>query len=115
MLGCRDDRSRCSQRRGLLAAADAALLHAKRQGPARYSTGAPASVDARDLAGWDRRTGPRRAVDRLASDLVRMLDEQPQMTLAQALEAVAVALAQALDAAAWAISETTGEGRRSGW
>lgn len=95
----------------LLAAADAALLHAKRQGPARYSTGAPTSPDARDLDGWDRRSGPRRAVDRLASDLVRMLDEQPEMTLAQALEALAVALAQALDAAAWAISETTSDGR----
>ena len=92
----------------LLAAADAALLHAKRQGPARYSTGAP--LDARDIDGWDRRSGPRRAVDRLASDLVRTLDEQPALTLAQALEALAVALAQAVDAAAWAISETVGGG-----
>ncbi|OKH64092.1 hypothetical protein EB72_09930, partial [Mycobacterium sp. SWH-M1] len=92
----------------LLAAADAALLHAKRQGPARYSTGAP--LDARDLDGWDRRSGPRRAVDRLASDLVRTLDEQPALTLAQALEALAVALAQAVDATAWAISETVGGG-----
>ncbi len=92
----------------LLAAADAALLHAKRQGPARYSTGA--SLEAHDLDGWDRRSGPRRAVDRLASDLVRALDEQPTMTLAQALEALAVALAQALDAAAWAISETVAGG-----
>ncbi|MCG7594415.1 diguanylate cyclase [Mycobacterium sp. PSTR-4-N] len=94
----------------LLAAADAALLHAKRQGPARYSTGASPSPDARDLTTWDRRSGPRRAVDRLASDVVRMLDEQPDMTLASALEALAVALAQALDAAAWAISETAGGG-----
>ncbi|MEW5809294.1 MAG: sensor domain-containing diguanylate cyclase [Actinomycetota bacterium] len=94
----------------LLAAADAALLHAKRQGPARYSAGGAAPLVPPDLDGWDRRSGPRRAVDRLAADLVRTLDEQPAMTTAQALEALAAALAQAVDAAAWAISETTDAG-----
>ncbi|TRW89288.1 sensor domain-containing diguanylate cyclase [Mycolicibacterium sp. 018/SC-01/001] len=94
----------------LLAAADAALLHAKRQGPARYSSAASTSTAALELDGWDRRTGQRRAVDQLAADLVRTLDDQPEITLAQALEALAIALSQAIDAAAWAISETIAGG-----
>lgn len=89
----------------LLAAADAALLHAKRQGPARYSAGGPIPVAPPGLDDLDRRSDDRRAADRLAAAVVRALDERPDMALPAALEFLAGTVAQAVDAAAWAISE----------
>lgn len=89
----------------LLAAADAALLHAKRQGPARYSAGGPVPAVPPGLEDLDRRSDDRRAADRLAGAVVRALAERPDMTLPAALEFLAGAVAQAVDAAAWAISE----------
>ncbi|BBX67636.1 hypothetical protein MPSYJ_10970 [Mycolicibacterium psychrotolerans] len=89
----------------LLAAADAALLHAKRQGPARYSAGGPTPVTPPGIEDLDRRSDDRRAADRLAATVVRALEERRDMALPAALEFLANAVAQAVDAAAWAISE----------
>jgi diguanylate cyclase (GGDEF)-like protein len=94
-------------KRDLLAAADAALLHAKRQGPARYSADVPIPEGSRDIDGWDRRLADRGAVGRLAGAVVSAIDERPDMTLPDALEYLARAVAHAVDAAAWAISETS--------
>ncbi len=94
----------------LLAAADAALLHAKRQGPARYSAGGPIPVAPAGLDDLDRRTDDRRAADRLAGAVVRTLEERPDAALPAVLEFLANALAQAVDAAAWALSDCSPDG-----
>lgn len=96
----------------LLAAADAALLEAKRQGPARFSTGMSTPVVH---SGVDRRARDVKrtaGVAELPGDLLRVLDEQPDLTLSGALEVLAVQVQQVLGTAAWAVSEC-GEDRRS--
>ncbi len=93
----------------LIAAADAALLEAKRLGPGRLrlrtpGDGAlPAGVERR------RRTAPsgRRVTDDLIPRFVGLLDQlRPSTTLA-ALELLAGELSYALSAAGWTISVTT--------
>ncbi|UXA13434.1 sensor domain-containing diguanylate cyclase [Mycobacterium sp. SMC-8] len=87
----------------LLAAADAALMEAKRQGPAHYSTAetmttVPAPVNRRV-------TEARPPIESLPGTVVRMLSEQPGLTLPLALELLAVQVQQVTGVAAWAISE----------
>ncbi len=90
----------------LLAAADAALMESKRQGPARFSTGASTSVVA---GGIDRRDrgdrGELREVERLAGVVVRTLDEQPDLTVPEALEILAMQVQQVTSTSGWSISE----------
>lgn len=87
----------------LLAAADAALMEAKRQGPAHYSTAVTAAaVPAR----VDRRvTEARPPQESLPGMVVQMLSEQPDLTLPLALELLAVQVQQVTGVAAWAISD----------
>ena len=93
----------------LIAAADAALLEAKRLGPGRLRLRAPG--DSGLPAGVERRRASapsgRRATDDLISRFVSLLDQfRPSTTLA-ALELLAGELSYALSAAGWTISVTT--------
>ncbi|MGE2735808.1 diguanylate cyclase domain-containing protein [Mycolicibacterium vaccae] len=88
----------------LTAAADAALREAKRQGPARFSTGVsgPALArvpDRRDRAGASATAYLPRAV-------VEALRDHPGITLPAALAMLAEQVQHAIDGAAWAISES---------
>ena len=93
----------------LLAAADAALLEAKRQGPARYSTGTSAPAVPGDVFLRDRRTENRRSADQLAGSIVGVLQEQ-ELTLPEALQVLAMQVQRAIDTAAWTISELSTDG-----
>ena len=93
----------------LIAAADAALLEAKRLGPGRLRLRAPG--DSGLPTGVERRRASappgRRATDDLISRFVSLLDQfRPSTTLA-ALELLAGELSYALSAAGWTISVTT--------
>ena len=96
----------------LLAAADAALLDAKRLGPGRYSVG----VDRPAVVGPSRRTNQavdvRSAIDLLVPRVVAILDEHAPLDVVAALEVVAMQVHNAIDAAAWTISDTTADGTR---
>ena len=94
----------------LLAAADAALLEAKRNGPARFSTGVATTAVPDGTDRGDRRTGDRRGVDQLAGDIVEILGRSPELTVPAALEILALQVQQAINAAAWAISVRTDDG-----
>lgn len=96
----------------LLAAADAALLEAKRQGPARFSTGMSTPVVHSGLDRRARDVKRTAGVTELVGDLVTILDEQPDLTTVGALEVLAVQVQQVLGTAAWALSEC-GEDRHS--
>jgi diguanylate cyclase (GGDEF)-like protein len=93
----------------LIAAADSALLEAKRLGPGRMRLRGPGDGDLPQ--GPDRRreeasTG-RRGTDDIVPRVIELLDKRrPPNTLA-ALELLAYELSRALGAAAWSISETT--------
>ncbi|MCV7420377.1 sensor domain-containing diguanylate cyclase [Mycobacterium yunnanensis] len=93
----------------LLAAADAALLDAKRLGPGRYNVG----VDRPVVNGPHRRTGgtegARSAIDLLVPRVLAILDEHAPLDLVAALEVLAMQVHNAVDAAAWALSETASE------
>lgn len=93
----------------LLAAADAALLDAKRLGPGRYNVG----VDRPVVCGPHHRTrgagGARSAVDMLVPRVLAILDEHAPLDLVAALEVLAMQVHRAVDAAAWALSETTAD------
>jgi diguanylate cyclase (GGDEF)-like protein len=91
----------------LLAAADAALMESKRQGPARFSTGVstsvvPGGIDRRERA--DRRAGAPQGADELAAIVVRTLDERPELTLPAALEILAMQVQQVIRTSGWSIS-----------
>lgn len=91
----------------LLAAADAALMEAKRQGPARYSTivatsAVPGGIDRRD-----RDAETPIGVERLAAVVVGILDTRPDLTLPEALEILAMQVQQVFGTAAWVISGCT--------
>ncbi|KAA0090940.1 sensor domain-containing diguanylate cyclase [Mycolicibacterium sp. P1-18] len=96
----------------LLAAADAALLDAKRLGPGRYNVG----VDRPAVLGPPRRTTASDAVvsaiDQLVPRVLAILDEHAPLDVVSALEVVAMQVHNAVDAAAWAISDTTADGTR---
>jgi diguanylate cyclase (GGDEF)-like protein len=97
----------------LIAAAEAALLEAKRLGPGRLRLRAPG--DGGLLAGAERRRGSgpsgRRATDDLIPRFVELFNQiRPSTTLA-ALELLAGELTNALSAAAWTISATTDDQR----
>ena len=96
----------------LLAAADAALLHAKALGPGRFSGGvtAPRAVPA----GLDRRSGRagRRAGDTLVSRVAALVDRHRPMSVLAALEVLALQAQNSIDGAGWAVS-VTGDDRSS--
>lgn len=94
----------------LLAAADAALLEAKRQGPARYSTGVSTPAVPGDAFLRDRRTESRRGAENLVGSIVRILQEQVDLTLPAALQVLAMQVQRAIDTAAWTISERSPDG-----
>jgi len=93
----------------LIAAADAALLEAKRLGPGRLQLRAP-DHRARP-AGVARRRAPapsgQRATDDLIPRFVALLDQIRPSTTLDALELLAAELSNALSAAGWTISVTT--------
>ena len=93
----------------LIAAADAALLEAKRLGPGRLRLRAPGDHGLPAGVEWRRASAPsgRRATDGLIPRFVGLLDRfRPATTLA-ALELLAGELSNALSAAGWTISVTT--------
>src|SRR4029077_9033751 len=94
---------------GLIAAADAALLEAKRLGPGRRRLRAPVAGALPAGVERRRRTAPagRRVTDDFLPRFVGLLDQlRPSTTLA-ALELLAGELSYALSAAGWTISVTT--------
>ena len=94
--------------RELIAAADAALLDAKRLGPGRLRL---SPDEHRDTA--DRRTSSprgRRAEEDLLPRVVALLDERAPATSREALELLAYELSRIFNAAAWSLSETTEDG-----
>lgn len=95
----------------LIAAADAALLEAKRQGPGRFSDAAEGSSPV--LGALLRRTAPSvdiaEAVQHLVPQVVELLDEYGPLAADAALEVLAVQVQRAINAAAWSISVTTAD------
>lgn len=94
----------------LLAAADAALMEAKRQGPARFST---AVLTAQVPGRTDRRkrdVDARPAAEVLPAVLVQTLSEKRDFTVVAALEVLATQVQQLAGIAAWSISECTPDG-----
>ena len=88
----------------LMAAADAALRHAKALGPGRFSAGAAARLVPGSL---DRRSGVhRRTADTLVSRVSELVDAQRPCSTLAALEILAVQAQNAIDAAGWAVSVT---------
>lgn len=96
----------------LIAAADAALLEAKRQGPARFNAGAVASrtVPVGPDRGGERPGRRRRALHRLLPRVVRILGQTAPLTVPAALEVLAVQVQKALNTAAWSLSASTDDG-----
>ena len=87
----------------LMAAADAALRHAKALGPGRFSTGAARLVPG----SLDRRSGAhRRTADTLVTRVGRLVDAHRPLSTLAALEILAVQAQNAIDAAGWAVSVT---------
>jgi diguanylate cyclase (GGDEF)-like protein len=94
----------------LVAAADAALLEAKRHGPGRFSVGVAGDAD---LPASDRRRlrgSGRRAFDDLVPWVVRLIDHHRPQTTAAALEILGVAVSNELNAAGWSVSIATDDG-----
>ena len=91
----------------LLAAADAALMEAKRQGPARYSTVVATSAVAGGIDRRARDAGRPIGIDRLAAVVVGILDSRPDLTVPEALEILAMQVQQVCGTAAWVISGCT--------
>ncbi|MGE0218921.1 diguanylate cyclase domain-containing protein [Mycolicibacterium sp.] len=91
----------------LLAAADAALLEAKRQGPARYST---AAVTTAVPDGIDRRSTSARGIAALPAAIVGILSGRERLTVLEALEILALQAQQAVGTAAWSISLCSADG-----
>ncbi len=89
----------------LLAAADAALLEAKRQGPARYSTGVATSVVSGGIDRRDRDSGEARSAEQLVGAVVRIMDTHTDLTVPEALEILAMQVQQVFGTAGWAVSE----------
>lgn len=96
----------------LLQAADAALIEAKRHGPAHYS----AVARSEDIPGVSRRRqteGPRRsAAEELCEAVVDVLAGNPTLSAIEALEVLALQMQRAADTCAYALSVLT-EDRRA--
>ena len=96
----------------LIAAADSALLEAKRLGPGRIRLRNPG--DGAMPEGPHRRREPaaggRRAGDELVPCVIELLDERKPPTTLAALELLAYEFSRTVDAAAWSISATTEDG-----
>jgi diguanylate cyclase (GGDEF)-like protein len=94
----------------LIAAADAALLEAKRLGPGRLRLRTPG--DGALPVAVERRRGSarlgRRVTDDVIPRIVGLLDQTRPATTQAALELLAGELSDALDAAGWTLSVTTG-------
>ena len=94
----------------LIAAADAALLEAKRLGPGRLRLRAPGNGALPVVV--ERRRGSarlgRRVTDDVIARVVALLDQTRPSTTPAALELLAAELSDALGAAGWTISATTG-------
>jgi diguanylate cyclase (GGDEF)-like protein len=94
----------------LIAAADAALLEAKRLGPGRLRLRAPGDFALPVVV--ERRRGSarlgRRVTDDVIARVVGLLDQTRPSTTQAALELLASELSDALSAAGWTISVTTG-------
>ena len=96
----------------LMAAADAALLEAKRLGHGNFSVGV---AGPGGLPGYDdpRRTtseAARRAAEMLAPHVMGLLDRYRPDTTSEALEILAVQVCKAINGAAWSVSVTTDDG-----
>jgi diguanylate cyclase (GGDEF)-like protein len=93
----------------LIAAADAALLEAKRLGPGRLRL--RAAEDCGQLVAADRRREPmtpgRRASDDLITRFIALLNRRRPATTLDALRMLACELCHAINATAWSISATT--------
>lgn len=89
----------------LLAAADAALREAKRQGPARFSTGVATSAVQGGIDRRDGDVGGAGSAERLTAVVVKILGEQPDLTVPKALEFLALQAQQVFGTAAWALSQ----------
>ena len=102
--------SQTSTGQELIAAADAALLEAKRLGPGRLRLRAPGN-GALPVA-VERRRGSarlgRRVTDDVIARVVGLLDQTRPSTTQAALELLAGELTDALGAAGWTLSVTTG-------
>jgi diguanylate cyclase (GGDEF)-like protein len=94
----------------LLTAADAALLAAKHQGPARFSTGTATRIVSGGIDRRDRHSDERRRADRLAAIMVDILRRETDLTVPDALEILATQVQQVVDTAAWAVSELQSDG-----
>jgi diguanylate cyclase (GGDEF)-like protein len=89
----------------LLAAADAALMEAKRQGPAHYSTAEPAPAVPAPV---NRRvTEDRPSADLLPGMVLEMFSQHSDLTVTAALELLAMQVQLVTGVAAWAVSEHT--------
>lgn len=88
----------------LLAAADAALMESKRQGPARFSTGVSTTMVPGGIDRRDRLQGELRGVEQLAGIVVHALDRQPELTVPAALEILAMQVQQVISTSGWSIS-----------
>jgi diguanylate cyclase (GGDEF)-like protein len=95
----------------LIAAADAALLEAKRLGPGRLRLRAPGAGALPVVV--ERRRGSarlrRRVTDDVIARVVGLLDQARPATTQAALELLAGELSDALGAAGWTLSVTTGD------
>ncbi|MGY4651240.1 diguanylate cyclase domain-containing protein [Mycobacterium sp. URHB0021] len=92
----------------LMAAADAALRHAKALGPGRFSAGvATVHVVPGSL---DRRSGAhRRTTDTLVPRVTELVDAHRPLSTLAALEILAVQAQNAIDTAGWAVSVTAAD------
>jgi diguanylate cyclase (GGDEF)-like protein len=96
----------------LVAAADGALLEAKRLGPGRLSTGVKDPIELAHNNFRRRAAGPTAPhwSAHLVPRVVEILDSRRPTEIAEALEVAAVHVCNAIDAAAWSLSLTTEDG-----
>ena len=107
--GAAESGPRVRSGQALMAAADAALRHAKALGPGRFSGGIAA---AHVVPGsQDRRGGTagRHTTDSLVPRVTAIIDAHRPMSIPAALEILAVQAQNAIDAAGWAVSVTAAE------
>jgi GGDEF domain-containing protein len=93
----------------LIAAADAALVAAKREGPGRMRLHTQSGEGA---TSWPtpRAAHGRRALDQLVPRVVASLSQRPEATLADALDLLTAELSRVANASGWATSTTTDDG-----